>query len=40
VIDYEAGFGVLGVLAERLFILRMLKSVFEYRQHAAEQLLR
>lgn len=40
VIDYEAGFGVLGVLAERLFISRMLKSVFEYRQHAAEQLLR
>ena len=40
VIDYEAGFGVLGLLAERLFISRMLKEVFEYRQQAAERLLR
>ena len=40
VIDYEAGFGVLGRLAERFFISRMLKEVFAYRQQAAERLLR
>ena len=40
VIDYEAGFGILGLLAERLFITPKLKKVFEYRQHAAAQLLR
>ncbi len=39
VVDYEAGFGVLGLIAGRLFISRMLEKAFAYRHHAAERLL-
>ena len=38
-IDYEAGFGWLGELAQRLFISRQLRRTFEYRQQALEKLL-
>jgi len=40
VVDYDAGYGIFGALAEQLLISRMLKKVFEYRQQAAEQLMR
>jgi ligand-binding SRPBCC domain-containing protein len=39
VIEYDAGFGVLGGLANRLFILSSLKQTFEYRQRMLEKLL-
>jgi ligand-binding SRPBCC domain-containing protein len=39
VIEYEAGFGMLGDLAQRLFIAPRLKQTFEYRQGMLEKLL-
>ncbi len=39
VIEYDAGFGVLGGLANRLFIASSLKQTFEYRQKMLEKLL-
>jgi ligand-binding SRPBCC domain-containing protein len=39
VIDYHAGFGPLGSLAEKLFIAPQLRRTFEYRQGALEKLL-
>jgi ligand-binding SRPBCC domain-containing protein len=39
VIEYDAGFGVLGQLAQRLFIASSLKQTFEYRQKMLEKLL-
>jgi len=39
VIQYEAGFGVLGDLAQKLFIAPSLKQTFEYRQRMLEKLL-
>lgn len=39
VIEYEAGFGVLGELANRLFVRRQLEGIFRYRQSALERLL-
>jgi ligand-binding SRPBCC domain-containing protein len=39
VIEYDPGFGVLGALAQRLFIAPSLKQTFEYRQKMLEKLL-
>jgi len=39
VIEYDPGFGVLGDLAQRLFITPSLKQTFEYRQKMLEKLL-
>jgi ligand-binding SRPBCC domain-containing protein len=39
VMEYDAGFGVLGDLAQRLFIAPSLKKTFEYRQKTLEKLL-
>jgi ligand-binding SRPBCC domain-containing protein len=39
-IEYDAGFGVLGDLADKLFIANSLKETFEYRQKMLEKLLR
>jgi ligand-binding SRPBCC domain-containing protein len=39
VIEYDPGFGVLGDLAQRLFIAPSLKQTFEYRQKMLEKLL-
>jgi ligand-binding SRPBCC domain-containing protein len=38
-IEYDAGFGVLGNLAHKLFIEPALKKTFEYRQRMLEKLL-
>jgi ligand-binding SRPBCC domain-containing protein len=32
IIDYEVGLGILGVYAEKLFVARQFRRVFEYRQ--------
>jgi ligand-binding SRPBCC domain-containing protein len=39
VIDYDAGFGPLGAVAERFFITRQLQRTFVYRQQALLKLL-
>jgi ligand-binding SRPBCC domain-containing protein len=39
VIEYDPGFGVLGDLAQRLFIAPSMKQTFEYRQEMLEYLL-
>jgi ligand-binding SRPBCC domain-containing protein len=39
VIEYEIGYGLLGALAETLFVSRQLRQTFEYRQKALEKLL-
>jgi ligand-binding SRPBCC domain-containing protein len=39
VIEYDAGFGLLGQLAQKLFIAPGLKRTFEYRQKMLEKLL-
>jgi ligand-binding SRPBCC domain-containing protein len=39
VIEYDPGFGMLGDLAQRLFIAPSLKQTFEYRQNMLEKLL-
>jgi len=39
VIEYDVGFGLLGELAQKLFIGRQLRRTFAYRQHALEKLL-
>jgi hypothetical protein len=39
VIEYDVGFGVLGDLAQKLFVVRSLKQTFEYRQKMLEKLL-
>ena len=39
VIEYDAGFGWLGALAQKLFVSRQLRRTFEYRQKALEKLL-
>ena len=39
VIEYDVGFGLLGKLAQRLFVRRELQRTFEYRQKALEKLL-
>ena len=38
-IEYDPGFGVVGNLAQRLFIARTLNRTFEYRQKILEKLL-
>jgi len=38
-IEYDAGFGVLGNLAHKLFIERQLRRTFRYRQQKIEKLL-
>jgi len=38
-IEYDAGFGILGELAQKLFIAPGLKQTFEYRQKMLEKLL-
>jgi ligand-binding SRPBCC domain-containing protein len=39
VIDYDAGFGFLGAIAERFFVARQLQNTFAYRQKALLKLL-
>lgn len=39
VIEYDAGFGVLGNLAQKVFIAPSLEQTFEYRQKMLEKLL-
>jgi ligand-binding SRPBCC domain-containing protein len=39
VIEYDVGFGLLGELAQKLFLKRQLQRTFEYRQKALERLL-
>src|SRR5450432_3087027 len=39
VIEYEVGFGLLGELAQKVFVDRQLRQIFEYRQRALEKLL-
>lgn len=38
-IEYELGFGLLGDLAQKLFVTNLLRRTFEYRQAALERLL-
>jgi ligand-binding SRPBCC domain-containing protein len=38
-IEYDPGFGVIGVLAQKLLIARTLDQTFEYRQKTLEKLL-
>ncbi len=40
IVDFDAGFGVVGRLAAALFIRRQLRSTFAHRQQVLEQLLR
>jgi ligand-binding SRPBCC domain-containing protein len=40
VIEYDPGFGLLGNLAQKLFIAPSMKRMFEYRQSSLEMLLR
>ena len=40
VIEYEVGFGMVGELAQRLFVRRQFEKVFEYRQAALARLLK
>jgi ligand-binding SRPBCC domain-containing protein len=40
VIEYDPGFGVLGKVAQQLFIAPSLRQTFEYRQGILEKLLR
>jgi hypothetical protein len=40
VINYDPGFGLLGNLAQKLFIASSMKRMFEYRQSRLEMLLR
>jgi ligand-binding SRPBCC domain-containing protein len=40
VIAYEIGFGILGALAQRLFVAPQFRKIFAYRQKALEGLLR
>jgi len=39
VIDYEVGFGLAGIIAQKLVIARIFRKMFEYRQQAVEKLL-
>jgi ligand-binding SRPBCC domain-containing protein len=39
VVEYEVGFGVLGPLADRLFVRRQLRRTFAWRQQAVRELL-
>jgi len=39
VISYEIGWGILGMLAQTLFVARQFKKIFRYRQKALEGLL-
>jgi hypothetical protein len=38
-IDYDIGFGVLGMVAQTLFVERQLRNTFAYRQRALLRLL-
>ena len=39
VVDYEVGFGLLGPLADRLFVSRQLRRTFAWRQQVVRELL-
>lgn len=39
VVDYEVGFGLLGSLADRLFVRRQLQATFTWRQKVVRELL-
>jgi ligand-binding SRPBCC domain-containing protein len=39
-IEYEIGFGFVGVIAQTLFVRRQMKATFTYRQAVLEKLLR
>ena len=38
IIDYEVGFGFLGIIAQKLAIVRIFRKMFEFRQQAVKQL--
>ncbi len=38
IIHYQAPFGIIGRLAERLFINKKVKSIFDYRNHVLEEM--
>ncbi len=38
VVEYEVGFGVIGVFLEKMMFQRMMRSTFEYRQRALEKI--
>jgi ligand-binding SRPBCC domain-containing protein len=40
VVDYEVGFGLLGSLADRMFVRRQLQHTFAWRQKAVRELLK
>jgi ligand-binding SRPBCC domain-containing protein len=40
VVEYEVGFGVVGHLADRLFVRRQMRRTFAWRQKAVRELLR
>jgi ligand-binding SRPBCC domain-containing protein len=40
VVDYEVGFGLLGSLADRMFVRHRLQQTFAWRQKAVRELLR
>jgi len=40
VVDYEVGFGLLGSLADRMFVRRQLQHTFAWRQKAVREMLK
>ena len=40
IVEYEVGFGVIGTLLEKLVFQRMLRSTFEYRKRALQEIFR
>ena len=38
VVEYEVGFGVIGVFLEKVMFQRMMRSTFEYRKRALEKI--
>src|SRR5450759_1787294 len=39
VVEYEVGFGAIGIFLEKMMFQRMVRSTFEYREHAVEKIL-
>ncbi len=39
VVDYEIPYGIIGTLAQKLFVARMLERIFNYRREAITALL-
>ena len=38
VVEYEVGFGVIGTFLEKAMFQRMMRSTFEYRKHALDEI--